>query len=134
MHKLLTIGITAALCATFAAAQQVGCLATTSSVIGTYTYVATEVPLGGVAIVPPGTTTNQQSYSNTPVGQLVSAINGGGAFSMAGVLYFDGAGHIDVSTASSPLSASTPVGTYTVNGDCTINATITDVFNTATPN
>jgi len=134
MHKLLTIGITAALCATFAAAQQVGCLATTSSVIGTYTYVATEVPLGGVAIVPPGTTTNQQSYSNTPVGQLVSGINGGGAFSMAGVFYFDGAGHISVSTASSPLSASTPVGTYTVNSDCTVNVTITDVFNTTTPN
>ncbi len=132
MQKLLAIGVTAAFFGTFAVAQQVGCLATTSSVIGSYTYVATEVPLSGVAVTPPGTTTNQQAYSSTPIGQLVGGINGGGAFSFSGVLYFDGAGNILVSTAGAPLSASTSVGTYTVNSDCTINVTITDVFNTTT--
>jgi len=132
MQKLLAISVTAAFFGTFAVAQQVGCLATTSSVIGSYTYVATEVPLSGVAITPPGTTTNQQAFSNTPIGQLVGNINGGGTFSSAGVLNFDGAGNILVSTAAAPLSASTAVGTYTVNSDCTINATITDVFNTTT--
>lgn len=132
MQKLLTIGVTAAFFGTFAVAQQVGCLATTSSVIGSYTYVATEVPLSGVAVTPPGTTTNQQVYSNTPIGQLVGGINGGGAFSFSGVLYFDGAGNILVSTAGAPLSASTSVGTYTVNSDCTLNVTLTDVFNSTT--
>jgi hypothetical protein len=132
MQKLLAISVTAALFGTLAVAQQIGCLATTGSVIGSYTYVATEVPLSGVSIVPPGTTTNQQIYSNTPIGQLVADINGGAAFSTAGVLYFDGTGHILVATASAPLAASTQVGTYTVNSDCTINVTITDVFNTST--
>jgi hypothetical protein len=133
MNKLFTIGCVAAFCGTFAAAQQVGCLATTSSVTGTYTYVATEMPMSGVAIAPPGTTTGSQTYSNTPVGQFVSALNAGNPFSMAGVLYFDGAGHVNVSTAAAPLAASTPVGSYTVNSDCTISVTLTDVFNTATP-
>lgn len=132
MHKLFAISVTATLFGSFAVAQQIGCLATTSSVIGSYTYIATELPLGGVAITPPGTTTNQQAYSSTPIGQLVGNINGGGAFSSAGVLYFDGAGHILVATAASPLAASTQVGTYTVNSDCTISATLTDVFNTTT--
>jgi hypothetical protein len=112
-------------------AQQIGCLATTSSVIGSYTYAATEVPLGGASITPPGTTTNQTGYSSTPIGQLIGNINVGGSLSAAGALYFDGAGHILVATASSPLNASIQVGTYTVNSDCTINVTLTDVFNTA---
>jgi hypothetical protein len=85
-----------------------------------------------VGVTPPGTTTNIQAFSNTPTGQFVSNINGGGSFTMSGVLYFDGAGHVDVSTAAAPLAASTPVGTYTVNSDCTINVTITDIFNTTT--
>jgi hypothetical protein len=121
-----------ALCGTFAAAQQMGCLATTGSVVGSYTFIATEMPLSGVAVTPPGTTTNSQIFSNTPVGQLVANINGGGAFSTSGVLYFDGAGHILVASTSAPLAPSTQVGTYTVNSDCTINVTLTDVFNTAT--
>jgi hypothetical protein len=130
MQKLLTLGLSAALFGSFAVAQ--GCLATTSSVIGNYTFVATELPLAGVSITPPGTTTNQQAFSNTPTGQLVGAINGGGSFSMSGAMFFDGAGHILVASAAAPLSPSTQVGTYTVNSDCTINVTITDVFNTAT--
>jgi len=101
-------------------------------VVGSYTYVATEVPLGGVVITPPGTTSNQTGYSSTPIGQLVGNINAGASFSTAGDLYFDGAGHILVAMASSPLAASTPVGTYTVNSDCTINVTLMDVFNTTT--
>jgi hypothetical protein len=132
MQKLSAFIVTAAFFGTFAMAQQNGCLATTGSVVGSYTYVATEVPLGGMVITPPGTTSNQTGYSSTPIGQLVGNINAGAAFSTAGVLYFDGAGHIMVSAASSPLAASTQVGTYTVNGDCTINVTLTDVFNTTT--
>jgi hypothetical protein len=132
MQKLLTISLTMALCGTFAAAQQMGCLATNSSVIGSYTFIATEMPFSGVAVTPPGTTTNSQIFSNTPIGQLVANINGGGAFSTGGVLYFDGAGHILVASATAPLAPSTQVGTYTVNSDCTINVAITDVFNTAT--
>ncbi|HEV1285092.1 MAG TPA: hypothetical protein VNU44_07270 [Bryobacteraceae bacterium] len=120
------------LCGAFAAGQQVGCLATTNSVVGSYTYTAVEVPLSGVAITPPGTTTNTQVYSNTSIGKLVGSINGGGVFSLAGVLYFDGAGNVSVAATSSPLGASANVGTYTVNTDCTINVTLSDVFNTTT--
>ncbi len=132
MQRLLAIIVPAAFFGTFAMAQQIGCQATTGSVVGSYTYVATEVPLGGVVITPPGTTTNQPGYSSTPVGLLVGNINVGGSFSTAGVLYFDGAGHILVATAASPMAPSVQVGTYTVNTDCTINVTLTDVFNTTT--
>jgi hypothetical protein len=132
MKKVFVIIGTAAVFGTFAVAQQIGCLATTGSIVGSYTYVATEVPLGGMVITPPGTTSNQTGYSSTPIGQLVGNINVGGSFSAAGVLYFDGAGHILVATAASPMNASTPVGTYTVNADCTINVTLTDIFNTTT--
>jgi hypothetical protein len=131
MKKFFTLSLPLILCGAFAAAQQVGCLATTSSVIGSYTYVATEMPLSGTIFVPPGTTSNQ-AYSNTPIGQLVGNINTGATFSNAGTLYFDGAGHILIAMASSPLAPSTQVGTYTVNNDCTINVAIMDVFNTAT--
>lgn len=132
MNKFLILFLTAALGGSIAVAQQVGCGATMSSVIGSYTYTATELPFGGSVIVPPGTTSNQQSYSSTPVGQLIQAINGGGAFSNAGVLYFDGAGHVSVAASSSPLGQSALVGTYSVNSDCTINVTLNDVFNTTT--
>jgi hypothetical protein len=131
MKKFFTLSLPFVLCGAFAAAQQVGCLASTSSVVGSYTYVATEMPFAGTIFVPPGTTSNQ-AYSNTPIGQLVGNINTGATFSNAGSLYFDGAGHILVAMASSPLAPSTQVGTYTVNNDCTINVAITDVFNTAT--
>jgi hypothetical protein len=130
MQQLAVFLVTTAVCGTFAAAQQVGCLATNGSVVGSYTYVATELPLSGVVISPPGTTSNQ--YSNSSIGQLLGNINTGAAFSSAGVLYFDGAGHILVATTASPLAASTQVGTYTVNSDCTITVTLTDVFNTTT--
>src|ERR1700681_4312343 len=100
MNKLFALFLLAALCSTVAVAQQVGCQATTSSVVGSYTYTATEVPLSGVAITPPGTTSNTQSYSNTSIGKLVGAINGGGTFSYTGVLYFDGAGNVSVAAAS----------------------------------
>jgi hypothetical protein len=85
-----------------------------------------------MVITPPGTTSNQGGYSSTSIGQLVGNINVGGAFSTAGVLYFDGAGHILVATAAAPLAPSIQVGTYSVNSDCTINVTLTDVFNTTT--
>ena len=130
MSKLLTFSLATTLCGTFAAAQQMGCLATTGSVIGSYTYVATELPFNGVGFIPPGT--NQQVYSSTTIGKLLGNVATGTTFSSGGVLYFDGAGHISVSTAASPLAASTAVGTYTVNSDCTINVTLTDVFNTTT--
>ncbi len=130
MHKFLILSLTAALCGSIAAAQQ--CSATMSSVIGSYTYTATELPFGGSVIVPPGTTSNQQSYSTTPIGELIQSINGGGAFSNAGVLYFDGAGHVSVAASSSPLGQSAIVGTYTINSDCTIDVTLNDVFNTTT--
>jgi hypothetical protein len=129
MHKFLIIALAGALCGTFAAAQQVACLATTNSVVGSYTYIATQTPLAGVTISPPGTTSSL--YSNTTIGQLVGDIDTGAPFSSAGTLYFDGAGHILVSTSAAPLSPSVLVGTYTVNSDCTINVTLSDVFNTA---
>jgi hypothetical protein len=66
------------------------------------------------------------------VGQLIGDINTGAPFSTAGTVYFDGAGHILVSTAAAPLSPSTLIGTYTVNSDCTISVMLSDVFNTAT--
>src|SRR5271165_5626388 len=124
MQKPLTFIITTAFFGSYAAAQQVACLATTGSVVGSYTYIATEMPLGGMVFSPPGTTTNQPSYSNTSIGQLLGNINGGSSFSSAGALYFDGAGHILVATAAAPLAASTQVGTYTINSDCTINVTL----------
>ena len=132
MSKLLTFSLATTLCGMFAAGQQMGCLATTGSVIGSYTYVATELPFNGVGFTPPGTTTNQPAYSSTTIGKLLGNVATGTTFSSGGVLYFDGAGHISVSTAASPLAASTAVGTYTVNSDCTINVTLTDVFNTTT--
>jgi len=111
-------------------AQQVGCLATNSSVIGTYALSANQFPIGGLIVQPPGT--NPSNYSNTPLGKLIVAINGGVAFSGSGVLYFDGAGNVSVAAASSPLGTSTNVGTYNVNTDCTINVRLVDVFNTGT--
>jgi hypothetical protein len=129
MQKLFTLFLILVLCGTFAAAQQT-CTATTASVNGTYTYTATELPFGTTAITPPGTTTNQQPYSNTQIGNLIEALNLGGTFASASVLYFDGAGHISVSSSSSSFSATTVVGTYTVNSDCTISVSLTDVFNT----
>jgi hypothetical protein len=132
MKKFLTVFLPVACCGTFAMAQQVGCLATNSSVIGSYTYTATELPIAGVVVTPPGTNPNQQIYSNTSLGKLIGGINGGGPLSSSGVLYFDGAGNISVTAASSPLGTSTAVGTYNVNGDCTINVKLIDVFNTTT--
>ena len=129
MHKLFSLSLILALGGTFASAQT-GCLATTSSVIGSYTFTATEMPFAGVGFVPPGT--NPQIQSNTTLGKLIGNINIGATFSSNGVFYFDGAGHISVPAASSPLGAATNVGTYTVNSDCTINVKLTDVFNTAT--
>jgi|HubBroStandDraft_4_1064222.scaffolds.fasta_scaffold37815_3 hypothetical protein len=129
MKKLLTLSVAFALCATFAVAQQT-CTATTSSVIGSYTYTATEFPLGTMAVTPPGTTTNTQPYSNTQVGNLIQALNGGGAFANTNVFYFDGNGNVSIASTASSFSATTIVGSYTVNSDCTINVKLTDVFNT----
>ncbi|HTB14444.1 MAG TPA: hypothetical protein VK752_22895 [Bryobacteraceae bacterium] len=131
MKKLFTLSVLLALGGTFAAAQQ-SCTATTSSVIGSYEYIATELPFASVVITPPGTTTTTgtQPYSNTQIGNLLSALNAGTGFSSANVLYFDGAGNVSVSSSTATFTASTVVGTYVVNSDCTINVTLTDVFNT----
>src|ERR1700722_16492114 len=129
MKKLLTLSVALSLGATFAAAQQT-CTATTASVNGSYTYTATEFPFGTAAVTPPGTTTNTQPYSSTQIGTLIQALNGGGVFSSANVLYFDGAGHISVAASSASFMGTTVVSSYTVNSDCTINVTLTDVFNT----
>lgn len=129
MQKLLILSVALSLGATFAAAQAT-CTATTASVNGSYTYTATEFPFGTAVVTPPGTTTNQQPYSSTQVGTLIQALNGGGIFSSANVLYFDGAGHISIAASSASFMGTSVVGTYTVNGDCTINVTLTDVFNT----
>jgi hypothetical protein len=129
MKKLFVLSVVSALCATFAAGQQ-SCTATTSSVIGSYTYTATEFPFGTMVVTPPGTTTNTQPYSNTQIGNLIEALNGGGAFANANVFYFDGAGNISIAASSSSFTGTTVVGTYTVNSDCTINVKLTDVFNT----
>jgi hypothetical protein len=129
MYKALTLSLLLGFGATFSVAQTVGCLATTSSLIGSYTFIGTQLPLAGVTISPPGSTT---LYSQTPLGQLVGDITAGAPFSTSNVFYFDGNGHILIATSSAPLYPSTIVGTYTVNMDCTVNVTITDVNNTAT--
>lgn len=129
MHRALTFSLLLAFGATFSVAQTVGCLATTSSLTGSYTFIGTQLPLAGVTINPPGSTTN---FSATPLGQLVGDITAGAPFSTSNVFYFDGNGNILIATASAPLYPSVKVGTYTVNSDCTINVTITDVNNTAT--
>jgi hypothetical protein len=121
--------LSAALCGTFAAAQQMSCPATTSSVIGSYGYVANQLPLSGVVLTPPGT---NPPNSNTPIGNLIENINTGAEFWSAGILYFDGAGNIAVGASTQSVGAATVVGSYTVNSDCTINVTLTDVFNTRT--
>jgi hypothetical protein len=130
MKKLFTLSVLLALGGTFAAAQQ-SCTATTSSVIGSYEYIATELPFASVVLTPPGTTTSTgtQPYSNTQIGNLLSALNAGTGFSSANVLYFDGAGNVSVSSSTATFTASTVVGTYVVNSDCTINVTLIDVFN-----
>ena len=133
MKKLLILSITLALGSTFAVAQQT-CTATTASVNGSYTYIATEFPFGTASVTPPGTTTNSQPFSNTQVGNLIQSLTGGGIYSSANVLYFDGAGHILTAASSGSFMGTTVVGTYTVNSDCTINITLTDVFNTTTTN
>jgi hypothetical protein len=130
MQKILTFILPVALCGTFAAAQQIGCPATTSSVVGSYGYVATEIPLSGSTVTPPGT--NSTTFSSTPIGKLVGDVTGGGEFWASGVLYFDGAGNVSVGASSSSVGASNVVGTYTVNSDCTINVTLSDVFSTTT--
>jgi len=129
MKKLLILSVASALCATFAVGQQT-CTATTSSVIGSYTYTATEFPFGTMVVTPPGTTTGTQPYSNTQVGNLIQALNGGGAFANTNVFYFDGNGNISTASSSSSFMGTTVVGSYTVNSDCTINIKLTDVFNT----
>lgn len=129
MPKFFALILPAALCGTFAAAQQTNCPATTSSVIGSYGYVATQLPLSGVMITPPGT---NPPNSNTPLGNLIENINTGDEFWSAGIFYFDGAGNVAVGASTQSVGAATVVGTYTVNSDCTINVTLTDVFNTGT--
>src|SRR5580698_9455506 len=111
MKKLLTFSVALALCATFAAAQQT-CTATTSSVIGTYTYTATEFPFGTMVVTPPGTTTNTQPFSNTQVGNLIQELTGGGAFANANVFYFDGNGNVSVASSASSFMATSVVGSY----------------------
>jgi hypothetical protein len=129
MKKLFVLSVVSALCATFAAGQQ-SCTATTSSVIGSYTYTATEFPFGTMVVTPPGTTTNTQPYSNTQIGNLIQELNGGGAFANTNVFYFDGNGNVSIASSASSFSATTVVGSYVVNSDCTINVKLTDVFNT----
>jgi hypothetical protein len=129
MKKLFVLFVALTLGATLVAAQAT-CTATTASVNGSYTYTATEFPFGTAVITPPGTTTNQQPYSSTQIGTLIQALNGGGVFSSANVLYFDGAGHISIAASSASFMGTSVVGSYTVNSDCTISVTLTDVFNT----
>jgi len=133
MKKLLLLSGVLTLSATFATAQQT-CTATTASVIGTYSYTATEFPFATTVLNPPGstTTTTSQTFSNSQVGTLLQSVLGGGAFSSSNVLYFDGAGHISIAASSSSFTASSIVGTYTVNGDCTISVTLTDTLNNTT--
>jgi hypothetical protein len=133
MRKFLFLSAVLSLSATFAAAQQT-CTATTASVIGSYTYIATEFPFSTSVLNPPGTitTTTSQTYSNSQIGTLLQSVLGGGAFSSANVLYFDGAGHISIAASSSSFTASSVIGTYTVNGDCTIGVTLTDTLNNTT--
>jgi hypothetical protein len=134
MQKFVILALGTALCGTFASAQQT-CTATTASVVGSYTYIATELPFASVVVAPPGsttTTTTTQPYSNTQIGNLISSLNGGAGFGSASVLYFDGAGNVLTASSASSFVGSTVVGTYTVNSDCTINVTLTDVFNTTT--
>jgi hypothetical protein len=129
LKNLFVLSAFITVCGTFAAAQQT-CTATTASVIGTYTYTATEFPFGTVAVTPPGTTTNSQPFSNTQIGNLIQSLTGGGPFATANVFYFDGAGNISISLSPTAFMGTTPVGTYTVNSDCTINVTLTDTQNT----
>ena len=128
MLKRLSFLLPLTLFATFATAQTPsGCQTSNSSINGAYGFTAAAVPLGGVIMTPPGTT---QTYSNTPVGKLISGVNAGVPFSASGILYFDGQGNITASL-SSAVSGQVKVGTYTVNGDCTMSVTLTDALNTA---
>jgi hypothetical protein len=128
MLKRLSFLLPLTLIATFATAQTPsGCQTNNSSINGAYGFTAAEVPLGGVIMTPPGTT---QTYSNTPIGKLISGVNAGVPFSASGILYFDGQGNITASLSSS-VSGQVKVGTYTVNNDCTMSVTLTDTLNTA---
>src|SRR5450432_1810909 len=128
MLKRLSFFLPVTLFATFATAQTpIGCQTSNSSINGAYGFTASEVPLSGVGINPPGT--NTQAYSNTPIGNLISGVNGTNPFSASGILYFDGQGNITASL-SSAVGGQIKVGTYTVNSDCTISVTLTDALNT----
>ena len=65
--------------------------------------------------------------SNTPLGTLLSDINGMAIFGTVGRITADGAGNL-FATPGPNTSAATQVGTYSVNGDCTISVTLTDAF------
>ncbi len=55
--------------------------------------------------------TTQSLQQARQVGNLLQNLNGGGAYSSANVLYFDGAGHISVAASATSFTASTVVGT-----------------------
>ena len=73
------------------------------------------------------------TFSTTPIGALIGSMNNLNGGTAAGSLYFDGAGRIYGSSATSLPQGVTRdvVGTYAVSSDCSVRVTIYDAFNDA---
>jgi hypothetical protein len=106
----------------------------TTDVNGTYGFVAL---FTGVSVAPPGTTAGPAGtipgpvFSNSQLGKLLGNVSGSSAASLAGQLYFDGAGGVWVSSA--PGGNNVLAGAYTVNSDCTIQITLRDALSAVPP-
>jgi len=74
-----------------------------------------------------GAATTAATFSNTPLGSLVSGVSSARVFSTAGRIFFDGVGHIYASPTSGLLT-NTPVGTYNVTSDCGITVSLIDAL------
>lgn len=128
MLKTTLSGATTVLCLSLILCATVGSAQTCQSTVNGY-YVYSAIGNGAPgALFIPNTGTNP-TFSDTPLGQLLTGVASNGAFASSGTLYLDGSGTIHANAASQG-GTTMSVGTYALNADCTITVTLADAFGT----
>ena len=129
MFKMMFPGATTVLCGSLILCATVGSAQTCQSTVNGY-YVYSAIGNGAPgALFIPNTGTNP-TFSDTPLGQLLTGVASNGPFASSGTLYLDGSGTIHANSASQGGTTMSVVGTYALNAYCTITFTLADAFGT----